>query len=461
MGSILISIASILAEIESQGNLIFEALLFLRYLTKKNFVEIDEIAVLKNVSWSMQKSFVQTQAAITLSISNNSQKSWEENLAYLISGILEQKIEKLSHEQLELFTVISGKSKICKIVFKNYCSTKNEVVQQYLEGISNHSRQACFILANMETDENLSGEIVRNIFRARLIPPILKVAGLMRKNHQKWKSIVMEYLSLIRHKRIKLEVSKIFDVPSHEPSCIETEISKLKSHTKKCSNVDEILSILEQCQTLKNEQKIDSVVSLCLEKVFKIFETSVEIVKNNVEKVLKTLGYIFLVGNDSEDTVIENLVKICSAHKVRDERVKHLVRVLSLLSYAPGYEEKFRCPAALESLECAEQLEDADLLRQLLERFQLFGFGNRKCYLSLWTTLQQLICTFSNASSQLSMGSGREEEIEVLCLSVRGLGMRFESTPRIDIFICWFYILTCNKNGVIFKFLKRNALFVR
>ena len=83
MGSILISIASILAEIESQGNLIFEALLFLRYLTKKNFVDIDEIAVLKNVSWSMQKSFVQTQAAITLSISNNSQNSWEENLAYL------------------------------------------------------------------------------------------------------------------------------------------------------------------------------------------------------------------------------------------------------------------------------------------------------------------------------------------------------------------------------------------
>ena len=30
----------------------------------------------------MQKSFVQIQAAITLSMSNNSQKSWEENLAY-------------------------------------------------------------------------------------------------------------------------------------------------------------------------------------------------------------------------------------------------------------------------------------------------------------------------------------------------------------------------------------------
>ena len=97
-------------------------------------------------------------------------------------------------------------------------------------------------------------------------------------------------------------------------------------------------------------------------------------------------------------------------------------QVLSLISHVAGYGEKFRCPAELESLECAEQLEDADLLRQVLERFQLFGFGTRKCYLSLWTTLQQLICTFCTASSQLSMGSGREEEIEVLCLAVRGLG---------------------------------------
>ena len=176
-------------------------------------------------------------------------------------------------------------------------------------------------------------------------------------------------------------------------------------------------------------------MSLCLSKIFEIFETSVEIVRNNLGKILKILGDIFLVENDSEDIVIENLVKICSFQKIPGEKVKHLVRVLSLLSYAPGYEEKFRCPVALESLDCAEQLEDADLLRQLLERFQLFGFGNRKCYLSLWTTLQQLICTFSNASSQLSMGSGREEEIEVLCLSVRGLGMRFESTLRMVIFI--------------------------
>ena len=59
------------------------------------------------------------------------------------------------------------------------------------------------------------------------------------------------------------------------------------------------------------------------------------------------------------------------------------------------------------------------MLRAVLFRFSVFGFGDRTCFLQLWTSLQQLIC--AQSITGLEVGAGGEEETEVACLAVRGL----------------------------------------
>jgi len=81
--------------------------------------------------------------------------------------------------------------------------------------------------------------------------------------------------------------------------------------------------------------------------------------------------------------------------------------------------DKFRRPRNLSSLDCAPELEDSKLLKSVIFRFQLLGFGNRTNFLQFWTSLQQLIC--AQSITGLQVGEGGEEEVEVACLAVRGL----------------------------------------
>ena len=201
ISTILVSLCSHLAPFETQGNLIFEAMLFLRHLLAKNEIKAGEISKLKNVDWSMQKSFIKFQAAFLVT-SAGTEESWEGNLAQLISKILDQKIEGLSENQMKLFVVIARKSKVCKAAFAEFCSLENIIVKEYMENITEKCAvTASFSLAIMKNDANVSEKLVKKIFSGRHISPIVKTVGLLKINREKWKPVVEKNLSLIRHKR--------------------------------------------------------------------------------------------------------------------------------------------------------------------------------------------------------------------------------------------------------------------
>jgi hypothetical protein len=96
-----------------------------------------------------------------------------------------------------------------------------------------------------------------------------------------------------------------------------------------------------------------------------------------------------------------------------------LRNILSILSYTAGKEEDFRKPSFASEIGEPNELEDKDIISQTVRNFGAFGYGTRKCFLSLWTGLQQVI--MSKTSSELNIGSGREEEIDSMVDAVRGL----------------------------------------
>ena len=59
------------------------------------------------------------------------------------------------------------------------------------------------------------------------------------------------------------------------------------------------------------------------------------------------------------------------------------------------------------------------MLRQVMFRLQLFGFGNRQNFPQMWTSWQQLIC--AQSITGLHVGESGEEETELAGLSVQGL----------------------------------------
>ena len=145
-----------------------------------------------------------------------------------------------------------------------------------------------------------------------------------------------------------------------------------------------------------------------------------KLTQSHVEQLIDALVRKWVVrGSDDK---MNDLIESIQMHFGNDNVTDELIvtgQMLSLLSHHPFYVIKMRLPRRLSSFESAQELEDSIMLKSVLFRFQLLGYGNRTSFLQLWTSLQQLIC--AQSITGLEVGSGGEEETEVACLAVRGL----------------------------------------
>lgn len=89
----------------------------------------------------------------------------------------------------------------------------------------------------------------------------------------------------------------------------------------------EILQTLDLIPKVQNQEEKDFLTIKCLRQLFQIFQKSVDAAKSNVSNVLEKLGRIFEIDSDSEDSLIETLVKICCGKSLRDPKIEALTQV--------------------------------------------------------------------------------------------------------------------------------------
>ena len=182
------------------------------------------------------------------------------------------------------------------------------------------------------------------------------------------------------------------------------------------SSFDEILKNFE---TANHTYEFLQFGKFLLQKMVSNFDFITSDVTDKVVDIL-TVRFIRVHTEDKLNDLVEFIHRQFDIGK--DNITPEVVlasELLSVISHHPNNINQCRTPRYLSSLDSASELEDSNILRQVIFRFQLFGFGNRQNFLQMWTSLQQLIC--AQSITGLQVGEGGEEETELACLAVRGL----------------------------------------
>jgi len=389
--------------------------------------------------------------------------AWEQYLSGVFHGAINQKID-LSICRPRHLSLLMRKSSIVKNAFREQIGARNENFTTFLgdlaangESGSTTQSEISFYLSILDNDENIDAEIVGHVFKLKNIPPIRKLVRLLRQNVPKWTPVVQQAIDKIQLKGVKNQVAKIFEIETPISETFEEISNKIVKNSKqiemrkklqKTVTTLEGLSSIEEISVSQNGQNSPSNAQYIFDLIDDLenaletnskFEKSAKIrtqtnlifecLKLDISqydkiytRLIPVLGKCFLPNPPEMTTEITSgLISLILKSNPLTPEYQNLARILSLLSYTPEHIEFFRSPTELSGLDRAEELEDMEILKEVLVRFKLFGFGNRKCFLSLWTSLQQLICSFTTTSgSSLSMGSGREDEIDVLCGAVQG-----------------------------------------
>ena len=239
----------------------------------------------------------------------------------------------------------------------------------------------------MESDVNIDENLVVKTFAENRIRRIRKLIRLLEPNWLDWKDIIAKISQSVPSKRLRFELSKIFDFKFQIKAQLDS------SHLVKSTILSATRKHLRLKDLLQNLECRDDFVAECYERIIDELK-----LLHDVRDVTTLISLSF--SSNSPECLL-------------------LRKILSILSYTAGKEEDFRKPSFASEIGEPNELEDKDIISQTVRNFGAFGYGTRKCFLSLWTGLQQVI--MSKTSSELNIGSGREEEIDSMVDAVRGL----------------------------------------
>lgn len=454
-----------------------ESILLLKYLDSNKLEAVNVLEKLEAVKLQSHCSFIALQLEmITIHFRGvvdtlpSPDISWESYMASVFNCAINQHINLLHICHPHHLADLMRKSSIVKNAFREQLGNRDESFSTFLVDLAatttaTAQSELSFYLSLLDNDENLDDAIVPLIFKQTYIAPIRKLIRLLKNNLVRWGSVVKENLQYLQLKSVQDEVRKLFEIESESleslaeysaeilkksksisahlayrlqmkeavkvleelKSIEEVEVPKgtpVINRTEKVVDISILINELEILEHCKSDPEQRARIQVQTASIFNCLKRDISDYSTVYSRLIMSLGKLFITNPpESLADLTTQLINIVTAKKVLTIEQRNLANILSLLSYTPEHMELFRCPIDLSSLDRAEELEDMEVLQQVLDRFKLFGYGNRKCFLSLWTSLQQLICSFSKSSSSLSMGSGREDEIDVLCGAVQGLAM--------------------------------------
>jgi len=355
----------------------FETLILIQHITRQRIAENIQIPSLKGQNITCYA--LNLQMSIVSQDTTSKYKSATSKLAKIFNGHLEEFLLD------DILTNVSMKSTRTRSEIKLYLSAEKEEFKSALHGASPLIRRNMIFL--MESDVNIDENLVKKTFAENRIRSIRKLVRLLEPNQLAWKDIISKLALSVPSKRLRFELSKIFDfefqIDAHlvsSPSVMTT----IMSLTRRQLRLKILLQDLE-CR--------DDLVTECYESIIDELKILYE-----VRDVISLINLSF--SSTSPECIL-------------------LRKILSILSYTPGKEEEFRKPAFASEIGEPNELEDKEIISQTVRNFRAFGYGTRQCFLSLWTGLQQVI--MSKTSTDLNIGSGREEEIDSMVDAVRGL----------------------------------------
>ena len=83
-------------------------------------------------------------------------------------------------------------------------------------------------------------------------------------------------------------------------------------------------------------------------------------------EIITTLGSLFLPSPTEDlNTTMSLLIELVSSKRLLSKDLESVAKILSLISHTPEYLTSFRCPDGLPGLDCAEALEDVEILNQV------------------------------------------------------------------------------------------------
>ncbi|CAG5111639.1 Oidioi.mRNA.OKI2018_I69.chr2.g5920.t1.cds [Oikopleura dioica] len=374
-----INMKSIFSELlkYSDESLKFETLVLIQHISRQQLVAESQLIP----DLTLESTFC---PAIRLHNNFIASDSTYNNTGAKLAKIFNSDFETFSCDELLIQSAL--KSTRTRSKLKNFLKEEQASFKSSLSSAPAYVRR--HMISLIESDVNVDEDLVKVTFEGNRIGAIRKLVKLLAMNKVAWAETVGKYVQLIPSRRLRLEISTMFDCPfsikvgeNDQKSSSNTTLLVESRKRRKLANIFDDL-----CKTD------------CLDD--EIYDNTIK----NLEEIFSMVG-------------IDSLISFSFLSNCPDSVLVR--KILSILSYTPGKEELFRKPLLASEIGEPNELEDKEIITQSVRNFRAFGYGTRTCFLSLWTGLQQVI--MSKTSSDLNIGSGREEEIDSMVDAVRGL----------------------------------------